>query len=567
MLKKQKQKSSLVKKPKGKIIAQKITATNSPSLYSQLRKQIRQEEKFLYLREKFPQQRITWEQAQNWRVSFSESQEINKRTNLSLRDIARERVTRTTEQRQKIAWSLRKQRAAIRKVRGKIDEEAYQKKLVERDQFQDPKPKTKLAQEQYWNKKFQANPISLAQAQLAKLRIQPDQPESNYKEAEKLAYHQRAKIPREVFDQPWLSHKETKTAKFGSIFSTGQLRRVDSVRQPLIGDKLKEYQAKINFYQLFGRSPNSEKEIRKFVSIDWEKEKDNYWILYGLNSVNLEDTKQKEQKRQKEFWEFQEFIKNNKGKLTPSEIAQRLDEINNRDRYALMIHPLNDELWAKTQRDIFLLGQHDSYWKIRGGNKEIANLPLFSQKVEHTKYFKLNQKYWMVDKKYLERDRIKLGNIKQKLSHRWAREITRIKSKYADWGLKSTGSGLDTRISLVQCSPLCNCVTNASCDPTGSEPACRTGYEFSADNHWGANYHPPLPPGQCPFVNTSPVGREEYGRPNRKVQCGNLPSLFGEKCHHDFDAWHKGSQGWGCHLEFPAVKSKKKRSQNILREW
>jgi hypothetical protein len=96
-----------VKKPKTPSSLKVKKKNQSPSLYSQLRKEIRQEEKFLFLKEKnllTPSPgRSSWETAQNFKVSFTQSQEINKRTNLTLRELAQARLARATEQQQKIS--------------------------------------------------------------------------------------------------------------------------------------------------------------------------------------------------------------------------------------------------------------------------------------------------------------------------------------------------------------------------------------------------------------------------------------------------------------------------------
>ncbi|CAG8456240.1 915_t:CDS:2 [Cetraspora pellucida] len=118
---------------------------------------------------------------------------------------------------------------------------AYQNKLQQLLSFTEKKSayKGKLAREQYWSKKFQASPISLAQAGLTLPREQPPH------------------IPKR------------KTATFSTVFlPSPTLRKIETTREPLIVDKLKEYQFKLNFYELFGRPPGSEKEIRHFINID-----------------------------------------------------------------------------------------------------------------------------------------------------------------------------------------------------------------------------------------------------------------------------------------------------------
>jgi hypothetical protein len=503
-----------------------VKKIKTPSLYSQLRKRIYSEEKFLLLREK--DATVKWDQVSGRKVSFVQSQKINKRTNLVLQELRQIREDRIKDYREKTSWSLRKQRAKIRRVRGKIDEVAYQNKLQELLNFTEKKSnyKGKLAREQYWSKKFQASPISLAQAELTKPRMQPDYVPARDLEALKFRVFRSKSIPAEVWDQPWLSHKERKTATLSTIYlPSPTLRKIETTREPLIDDKLKEYQYKVNFYQLFGRPPRTEKEIRKFASIDWNKERDNYWALYGLQTKSQPGSKGHE----------------------------------------LIIHPLDDKLWAHTQKNILAVGSKRYYWILRG-QKESAHLPLFSKRSEHYKYFDLNKNYWTTDQQYLEREDTKLTTIKKKLTNQWAKEITRIKEKYAGWNLKSYGAGLGTNLVLSLCSPRCNCATNAACDPTGSEPACYTGYLFSADNHWLPNQHPPLAPSHCPYFNTSHFGREEYGKPNRWAQCGNTHPLVGDSWHHDFDAWHKGARGWGCHLTFPQTVNKKQKSRSTIVE-
>ncbi|CAG8613532.1 3032_t:CDS:10, partial [Cetraspora pellucida] len=128
---------------------------------------------------------------------------INKRTNLVLRELKQIRENRIKDYQEKTGWSLRKQRAKIRRVRGQIDEVAYQNKLKQLLNFREKKStyKGKLAREQYWSKKFQASPISLAQAGLTLPREQPFYAPSNNLEALKLRFFSGKLVPTEAGDE------------------------------------------------------------------------------------------------------------------------------------------------------------------------------------------------------------------------------------------------------------------------------------------------------------------------------------------------------------------------------
>jgi hypothetical protein len=546
-----------------KLIAKRKPAllVKSAPLYSQLRKQVRQEEKFLFLRELNP--RINWDQSQSAKVSFLQSQEINKRTNLTLRELSQLRESRIKNYQEKTSWSLRKQRARIRKVRGKIDEEAYQKKLVERAKFQEKlgNYKGKLAREQYWSKKFKASPISLAQAELMALRIQPEHPPTHQVEAEIFAFKHRKKVPDEVFTQPWLSYQEKKAAKFGSIFSgIPRLKKEESVREPLIADKLKEYQYKVNFYQLFGHPPRTEKEIRKFASIDWEKEKKNYELLWKI--------KQRGHKK--------------------------LD---------IPLLPWGDSRWHMTQKQILQEGSLNAWWKQAGEEELALAIARFHKLNSQTKFWATGAKRWndpefrrsllpkthpdhkpyeyessenyqldQVNKKYLSKELWKKGE--RIASQKWVDYLQRAQEQLQNEGINAQLhlNGLYSSFILSKCSIHCQCNVIGGTEYYETEsslPWCETCRIFNTTTNFifaDKNGHPPLAPGQCPYLNSSQWSREEYGKVSRWVQCGNLMPKKGETWHHDFDAWHKGARGWGCHLGFPQVMSKKQKSRSTIVE-
>lgn len=540
-----------------------ITIVNSAPLYSQLRKQLRQEEKFLFLREKFPQERINWESAQTCKVSFVESQEINKRTNLVLREIGQIRKERIKDYQEKTRWSLRKQRARIRKVRGTIDESAYQTKLLESKKFTEKlgNYKGKLAKEQYWTKKFQASPISLAQAELTRSRIQPDYQLNRHLEAEKFAFHNRNKIPAEVFRQPWLSHKESKTAHLSSFFSgTPRLRKISTLRQPLIDDKLKEYRYKVNFYQLFGRLPSSEKEIRKFANVDWEKQKQNYELLWKVKQRGY----------------------------------KKLD---------IPLLPWGENRWHMTQKQILQEGDREAWWK-QAGDEELALTITRFHKLDpqekfwavgaqryqdpefkrsllpwfHPDYrpyhYELSENYQLdqVNKEYLSKELWVKGQ--QIASEKWIDYLQRAQEQLKSEGINAQLhlNGLYSSFVLAKCSVQCQCNAVGGTEyyeTKASQPWCEICRVFNTTTRFifaDKSVHPPLSPSQCPFINSSQFGREEYGKPKRWTQCGNLMPKEGETWHHEFDAWQKGKRGWGCHLAFPQMMSRKQKSRSIIAE-
>ncbi|MDR1670134.1 MAG: hypothetical protein LBR43_00200 [Spiroplasmataceae bacterium] len=76
-----------------------------------------------------------------------------------------------------------------------------------------------------------------------------------------------------------------------------------------------------------------------------------------------------------------------------------------------------------------------------------------------------------------------------------------------------------------------------------------------------------MAPSQCPFINSSHFGRAEYEKPNRWSQCGQIMPEHGAAWRHNFDAYQKGKRGYGCHLIYPQMMSKKQHSRVILEKW